>query len=341
MTGIFLLTFIPKLILILFSLIYYIIGFLLWLLKKITYIKSNLFNRFRKIWMYTGLIISAFMFLQVVYGMVWGKSNFEVEEINISSDRIPSSFDGFRIAQISDIHLGSFKNDKILRKGMGMLMAQKPDLIVLTGDIVNNEAIEIEEYKEVLSLLEAPYGIYSILGNHDMGDYRRWYNEREKNCNLNQLVAYQESFGWKVLLNNHDYISINNDSIVIIGVKNWGKPPFKTYGNLTEARENVSSNIFSILLSHDPSHWTYEVLFKTPVDLTLSGHTHGFQFGFSKGNFRISPVQLKYKHWSGLYEQNEQYLYVNRGFGYIGFAGRVGMNPEITLITLNHLDSVP
>ncbi len=336
-TAILLLNVAPKIILIVFSLIddLWQLFWRLWLyIRKHKYSKALLAQ---KIIISSGLAAGIFMLITILYGMLWGKSNFKVEEVYVASSRLPESFDGFRIAHISDLHLGSYRNNKDLKKGIALLMKQNPDMIVITGDIVNNEATEFLWYKNELSQLQAPYGVYSIMGNHDMGDYRRWYNEREKKCNLKKLITLKEEVGFKVLLNSHTFITKNTDSIAIAGVKNWGLPPFSSYGDLEKATKGKSTALFTILLSHDPSHWEEEVLGHTEIDLTLSGHTHGFQFGINTPNLKLSPVQLKYKRWMGLYQENKQFLYINRGFGYIGFAGRVGIYPEITIINLMHI----
>ena len=245
------------------------------------------------------------------------------------------AFDGFKVVQISDMHIGSFHgHENQVKKAIELVNEQKPDLILFTGDLVNNFTEELNGWIPILSNLKAKYGMYSILGNHDYGDYYEWENEAEKAKNLNDLKQAHKNIGFRLLLNENEKISINNSEIAIVGVENWGLPPFPQYGNLNAAMNGSAEMPFKILMSHDPSHWDAEVIEKTDIDLTLSGHTHGMQFGIEIGNIKWSPVKYKYPRWAGLYKDKDQYLYVNRGFGYIGFPGRVGMPPEITLIEL-------
>ncbi len=281
-----------------------------------------------------GLTVGFLTFLIVIYGILIGKSDFKVTQIEIELAELPAAFDGFRIAQFSDAHLGSFSDTKIAEKGFQILQNQKPDMIVFTGDMVNNIADEIEPYFVALSKLEAPYGKFSILGNHDMSDYVKWKNFDLKREYLLKLIRYQERCGFQVLENENILIRKGDAEIALIGVNNWGLPPFKPYGDLHKAMSGVENSAVKILLSHDPSHWKEQVLAKTDIDLTLSGHTHGAQMGIILPFFKWSPVQYIYTYWHGLYHINNQHLYVNPGFGYIGFPGRIGMRPEITIFTL-------
>jgi predicted MPP superfamily phosphohydrolase len=226
------------------------------------------------------------------------------------------------------------KNTKGINKAVEIINSENPDLIVLTGDLVNNTANEVDGFENTFLKLKAKDGKLSILGNHDYGDYFPWKNTSDKNNNLIQLKNKHSQIGFKLLLNSNISIQKNVDSIIIAGVENWGKPPFSQFGNLTKALQNTSSNNFVILLSHDPSHWKEKITDKTNIELTLSGHTHAMQAGIKFGNFQWSPVSLKYKEWGGLYKHKKQYLYVNKGLGFIGLLGRIGIRPEITKIIL-------
>ena len=282
-----------------------------------------------------GLIMAAVPFTSILYGMAKGRFNFRLTMEKLSFSNLPNTFNGFKIVQLSDIHIGSFhKNESHVKKAIELVNEQNPDLILFTGDLVNNFTEELNGWIPILSKLKAKYGKYSVLGNHDYGDYFEWKNEAEKAQNFNDLKKVHEDIGFRLLLNENDEIELSNSKIAIIGVENWGLPPFPQYGNLKEAMNGSSELPFKILMSHDPSHWDAEVLEKTDIDLTLSGHTHGMQFGIEIGNVKWSPVKYKYPRWAGLYKEKNQFLYVNRGFGYIGFPGRVGMPPEITVLEL-------
>ncbi len=290
----------------------------------------------RKFLTKVGLIAAAIPFTSIAYGMLKGRYDFRVLRESLSFPNLPSSFHGLKIVHISDIHIGSFfDNHEAVEKGITMVNELEPDIIFFTGDLVNNYASEMHGWVPVLSKLKARIGKYSILGNHDYGDYGDFPSVLAKEENLQELKDYHHKIGFKLLLNNAEHLNINGEEIAIIGVENWGKPPFKQYGNLTTAMNGTAHQPFKILLSHDPSHWEEEVMGKQNIDLTLSGHTHGMQFGVEIGSIKWSPVKMKYKRWGGLYKEGKQHLYVNRGFGYIGFPGRVGMPPEITLLEIN------
>jgi predicted MPP superfamily phosphohydrolase len=261
---------------------------------------------------------------------------YKIHAIKMSSDKIPAAFRGFKILQISDIHVGSFWNTSAVEKGVEAILAQKPDLIVFTGDLVNNESTEFTPaYKALFSKLTAPYGVYSVLGNHDYSDYKAWDSIQAKAENLQRVKDIQAEMGWELLLNRHVNIEKEGEKISLIGIENWGLHGFAQYGDLAKASQGIDPNTYQILLSHDPSHWRAQVLPEYPqIDLMLAGHTHGFQAGIETPYFRFSPVQFRYPEWAGLYQEKDQFLYVNRGFGYIGFPGRLGILPEITLITL-------
>jgi len=284
----------------------------------------------------TGLIIGSIPFFSLIYGMVKGAYDYQVRNIKIKSSRLGASFHKFRIVQISDLHLGSFNTTEPLKKAIELIQDQKPDLIVFSGDLVNNTADETYRFKELLKTIKAPYGVYSVLGNHDYGDYVRWNNQEEKNRNLEELINMHRQSGWNILMDQNAIIEKGEDRINIIGVQNWSaQGRFKRYGDLAKANQSIDSNLFSLLISHDPSHWKEEVIENYQhIDLTLSGHTHGFQFGIDIPGFKWSPVQYVYKEWAGLYNENKQQLYVNRGLGFLGYPGRVGILPEITVFEL-------
>jgi uncharacterized protein len=264
------------------------------------------------------------------------KYNYQLHRVPLQFKKLPQAFRGLRIIQISDVHSGSFNNRKGVLRGIKKIMAQKPDLILFTGDLVNNKAEEMQDYVDLFKQLQAPLGVYSILGNHDYGDYVAWPNTQEKSANLDRLKAVHASMGWKLLLNENVVLEKGGEQIALIGVENWSdKARFPKYGKLQQAWSGTEAIPFKILMSHDPSHWDAEVrALYQDIDLMLAGHTHGMQFGIELPWFRWSPVQYVYKQWAGLYEEGNQKLYVNRGFGFIGYPGRVGILPEITLIEL-------
>lgn len=283
----------------------------------------------------TGAALAAIPFISIAYGIFKGKYNFRVLEEQLSFENLPASFDGLRIAHISDLHIGSFgENYEAVKKGIDMINSLEPDVIFFTGDLVNNYADETEGWLPHLSELKAKKAKYSILGNHDYGDYAEWDSTEQKQENLQRVIDFHEKMGFRILLNESVKIKNGEEEISIIGVENWGKPPFPQYGDLQKAMNSHGNSSFKILLSHDPSHWDAEVLKKTDIDITFSGHTHGMQFGVEIGNIKWSPVKFKYPRWGGLYTEGKQHLYVNRGFGFIGFPGRIGMPPEITLVEL-------
>lgn len=281
-----------------------------------------------------GLGLAAIPFLGMIYGMIKGRFDFRVTTNRVTFDNLPKAFHGLRIVHISDAHLGSFyKNFESVEKGFTMINDLRPDLILFTGDMVNNYADETDGWEPYFAQLEARYGKFAILGNHDYGDYVPWPNEAEKAHNLSVLEANIRKMGFELLLNSNKTLRIGSDEIDLIGVENWGTGGFAKYGDLAKSMEGANRS-FKILMSHDPSHWENQVRGKTTIDLTLSGHTHGMQFGIEVPGIKWSPAQYRYPRWGGLYNEGKQYLYVNRGFGYIGFPGRVGIPPEITLIEL-------
>ncbi len=284
-----------------------------------------------------GVFVAAIPFVALVVGMFKGKYEFQVRKVKLSLSGLPDAFKGFRIVQISDIHTGSFMNKTPLVKAVKMVNDLRPDVIFFTGDLVNDHHKEALPYTEVLSELKSEHGVFSILGNHDYGDYYRWNSRQEKAENLQQLIRLHRKLGWDILLDEHRYIEKNGYQIGVIGVQNWSaRMNFTRYGNLGKALDGMKNSPVNILLSHDPSHWKAEVLGKaTHINLTLSGHTHGFQFGVDIPGFKWSPVQYVYHEWCGLYSENNQYLYVNRGLGFLGYPGRVGILPEITVFELD------
>ncbi|MCH8553628.1 MAG: metallophosphoesterase [Schleiferiaceae bacterium] len=279
---------------------------------------------------------AAIPFAGIIHGIWKGRYNFRVLREVLYFDDLPDAFDGFTITQLSDIHSGSFDNPEKIAYGIEMANAQKSDIIVFTGDLVNNVASEMKPWVDAFAKLEAPMGKYSVLGNHDYGDYVPWPSATAKKENLNQLKAIHQQIGFQLLLNDSIALEKNGEKLHVVGVENWGYPPFPQYGDLNKALEKVAINDFKVLLSHDPSHFDGEVKqHEKKVHLTLSGHTHGMQFGIEiPGWFRWSPVKYKYPKWAGLYEDMHRYLYVNRGFGFLAFPGRVGIWPEITVLEL-------
>lgn len=283
-------------------------------------------------WTYIGFGLAALMFLATLYGIVRGRWNWKVHTINLFFDDLPEDFDGKRIVQISDVHVGSFFNQyQRVKRAIEQINQLQPDYVFFTGDLVNNQASEMNGWEPVFKAIESKSGKFSILGNHDYGDYIPWENEQIKDKNLEKLIQVHEAIGFKPLLN--DAVELDKN-VWLLGVENWGKPPFRQSGDLHKTLAKVPEQAFKILLSHDPSHFDEQIKEATDIRLTLSGHTHGMQFGIERFGIKWSPVSLRYKKWAGLYQEGLQYLYVNRGFGYLGFPGRVGIYPEITEIIL-------
>lgn len=280
--------------------------------------------------------IAALPFGALLYGMYKGKYNFKVLKYTLEFEDLPDSFDGYRITQISDIHSGSFDDRKKIEYGVGLINKQKSDLLLFTGDMVNNKTEEMLPWAPLFSSLEAKDGKFSVLGNHDYGDYISWETEALKRQNLEDLKYLQRNMGFDLLLNEHRYLQKGEDRIALVGVENWGKGGFKKAGDLKRAASGLQPNDFTILMSHDPSHWSEEVIHhEKHFHLTLSGHTHGMQFGIEiPGWIKWSPVKWRYPHWAGIYNELGQFINVNRGFGFLGYPGRVGIWPEITVITL-------
>ena len=284
---------------------------------------------------WTGLVFGGSLFTTLVYGFS-NKYNYRLKKIKLSFDNLPSSFKGLKIVQISDIHSGSFTDKPAVNRGVDMVLNAKADLILFTGDLVNDRADEMKDYMEVFNRIKAPMGVFSTLGNHDYGDYTSWPSAQAKMTNLERLKQIHSELGWRLLMDEHVILEKNNEQIALLGIQNWSAfGRFPKYGKMDKAYPGTEKYPFKILMSHDPSHWDAEVRVKYPdVDLMLSGHTHGMQFGVENPYFKWSPVQWFYKEWAGLYEEGKQKLYVNRGYGFIGYPGRVGILPEITLFEL-------
>lgn len=280
------------------------------------------------------VLIAAIPFTSFFYAMLKGKYDYKVHKHTLYFDDLPEAFDGFTITQISDVHSGSFDNPAAVQRGIDLVKAQKSDLFVFTGDLVNNVASEIEPYINHFNQLKAPYGQFSVLGNHDYGDYVEWSSEEEKATNLEKLKSHHKTLGYKLLFDENVRLEKDGQEIVLIGVQNWGRG-FIQIGDLDKAMQGVAANEFKILLSHDPTHWEEKVRYHPSlVHLTLAGHTHGAQFGVETDKLRWSPVKYRYLDWAGLANENKRYLYVNRGFGFLAFSGRLGIWPEVTVLEL-------
>ena len=280
-----------------------------------------------------GLGLGGTLFGTLLFGFS-NKYNYQVKKIKLSFKNLPGAFKGMRMVHISDIHSGSFQDIRAVNKGIDLILKQQPDLIVFTGDLVNDRATEMEPYQNSFGRLTAPLGVFSTLGNHDYGDYVQWPTAQAKMDNLEALKKVHANMGWRLLMNEHVVLEKKGEKIALLGIENWGaKARFPKYGKMDLAYPGTENISFKILLSHDPSHWDAQILPEYPsIDLMLSGHTHGMQFGLENPYFKWSPVQWMYKQWAGLYEQGSQKLYVNRGYGFIGYPGRVGILPEITVI---------
>lgn len=336
LVALFLLFFLPKLVMVIFHGLDDLLHAGRWLYAKLmpgtTEAKGVHIDRANFL-SQLGLIVAAVPFTGVLYGVTKGRHNFNVARVPIRSNRLPQAFNGLRIVQISDIHLGSYGGDTaIVKQGIDLINAEKPDLILFTGDLVNDYADETAPFIEVLKGLNADLGKYSILGNHDYGDYPKWESVQAKAENLANVKKAHAMMGFKLLLDEHDVIEIGGQRIGLLGVQNWGVR-FQQYGDLRKTIQGTEDLPFRILMTHDPTHWEAQV-WGTGIDLTLSGHTHGAQLGVRLGSTTYSPAQWVYKQWAGHYAEGDQQLYINRGFGFIGFPGRVGMPPEITVLQL-------
>jgi len=283
------------------------------------------------------ILIASVPFITFLYGMIRGAFNYQVISRKLTLTELPEAFNGLKIVQISDLHLGSFTSTKPLEEVVDIVMKQKPDIVLFTGDLVNNKAEEAEGFIEVLSKISAPLGKFSILGNHDYGHYTKWKSEEDRLENMKRLKAIHKEMGWDLLLNENRLVEKDGAILPIVGVENWsGVMRFHQYGDLAMALAGVEDLPNKLLLSHDPSHWKAEVVKENrDIAVTFSGHTHGMQFGIDIPGIKWSPVQYVYKQWKGLYEDGGHYLYVNPGLGFIGYMGRVGILPEITVFELS------
>lgn len=281
-----------------------------------------------------GLALAAIPFASMLYGITFGKYNYKVKKVSLSFPNLDKEFDGYKIIHISDIHAGSFDSKTSVSTGIDLINQQNPDLVLFTGDLVNDRADEIDEYIEVFRGIKSKDGIYSVTGNHDYGLYHNWESKEAQSENFTRLLQKHGELGFEILMNENRQIRRGEGYFNLVGIENWGLPPFPQKGDLNEALKGVDEK-FTLLLSHDPSHWDAETIHhENHIDLTLAGHTHGMQFGIEIPGVRWSPVKYKYPRWAGLYQEGKKFLYVNRGFGFLGLPGRVGIWPEITVIEL-------
>ncbi len=335
--GFFLAVFAPKLLITIFMVGEDIVRIITGIFKKITTNQETPFLVSRRKFVSTiALGIAALPFASLLYGMIEGKYNYKVLKYSLEFDDLPKAFDGYTITQLSDMHCGSFDNPDKVEYAINLANEQGSDLIAITGDLVNNTSDELLPWKDLFSTLKARDGVYSILGNHDYSDYARWDNEKQKEMDFEQMKTFQKEMGWKLLMNENQYIERNGQKIAVLGVENWGLNGFKQAGDLDKAFEGISETDFKILMSHDPSHWQAKIK-EDPrnFQITLSGHTHGMQFGIEiPGYLKWSPIKYRYENWAGIYKEYGRYINVNRGFGFLGYPGRVGIWPEITVIQL-------
>lgn len=317
------------------ALVWVMYSFMLIYIPKVLYVimacTDHIGRKPRKMGHYVGIAAAIISIIAIIYS-TFNRYNLEVKSITVTSERLPESFDDYRIVHISDLHLETLYSRNFARRVVEQVNALNPDLILFTGDLVNRKAEEILPYKEVLGKLKATDGIYSVMGNHDYGEFVKWPSEEAKQANLDRLDSLQAEMGWQLLNNEHIFIHRGNDSIAIIGVENWGEPPFQQYGDLDKAYPALYDDTYKILLSHNSRHWRSVVLPQSNIDLTLSGHTHALQFSVGK----FSPATIQYPEWGGLYKEGNSALYVNIGLGCTMIPTRLGARPEITLITLKH-----
>jgi len=284
-----------------------------------------------------GLIAGAVPLSSLSWGIISGAYDYQIRRVNLKLPNLPAAFDGITLAQISDIHSGSFYNKTAVQGGVDMLMAEKPDFVFFTGDLVNNLTSEVKDYQNIFSKVKAPLGVYSVLGNHDYGDYYFGKGSSPaKVKNLKDMIATHKIMGYDLLMNQNRRLKVGGEEIGIVGIENWGMGRFPKYGKMELAMQHTDDLPVKLLLSHDPSHWRGEVLEKyKDIDVAFAGHTHGMQFGVRLKEMQWSPVQYIYKEWAGLYREQHQQLYVNVGYGFLGYPGRVGILPEITIFTLS------
>lgn len=338
--GFFVMFYLPKLIFIIFQLVEDMIHLIAKATTKLAPQESaaastaNKINRSQFL-SRMGIIVAAVPLVAVANGIWRGRFDYVVRRHELIAPNLPSAFDGKKVIHISDLHIGSFAgHPERIVEAVELINRQEGDVVLFSGDMVNNQAKELDKFISILKDIDARYGKFSVLGNHDYGDYVRWENAQQKQDNLKQLIENNSKIGFNLLNNDSQAIDINGQQIGIIGVENWGMPPFPRHGDLNRAMQNTKDTPFKILMTHDPFHFSEEVEQKTDIDLTLSGHTHGLQFGIEIPGWRWSPANIRYKHWGGFYKEGEQYISVNTGIGFIAFPGRVGMPPEITVIEL-------
>ncbi len=338
MTGVFI-TYFSKFIFVLFAIVDDIIRLFKWIIQKASSsneaISAEGISRSSFI-ARLGLLAAAAPVLSMTWGIFSGAHDYRVRRLNVPIKNLPKGLQGLKIAQVSDIHAGSFWDKIAVKRGINMIAEEDADLLLFTGDLVNNKASEMYDWGTEFGSLKPKHGVFSVLGNHDYGDYVSWESPEAKAANFQELIDTHAGMNWDLLRNENRVLKINDEELAIVGVENWSaKGRFPSHGDLDKAMEGIKKETPTILLSHDPSHWKAEVIerFKS-IDITLSGHTHGMQFGVEIPGFKWSPVQYLYKEWAGLYKEKDQKLYVNRGFGYLGYPGRVGISPEITILTL-------
>ncbi len=283
----------------------------------------------------TALIAGSIPIATMTFGIISGAHDYRVRKRSINFNNLPKAFDGIRVAQISDIHTGSFFNKTAVQGGVDLMLDQRPDITFFTGDLVNNRSDEAKEYLDIFKKIKSPLGVYAVMVNHDYGDYTQWSSQSAKQQDIKNLHAMHKYMDYDLLLNEHRMVRVDGEEIAILGCENWGTGRFSKYGDMKKTVDGLPDAPFKVLLSHDPSHWDAEIRPDySDIDLTLSGHTHGMQFGIEIGDFRWSPVKYRYKQWADLYREEDQYMYVNRGYGYIGYPGRIGILPEITILEL-------
>ena len=286
----------------------------------------------------TAIVAGSVPLTGLSFGILTGAHNYRVRKQVIRLPHLPKAFDGILLGQISDIHTGSLFNKTAIQGGVDLLMQEKPDVIFFTGDLVTIETAEAKDYVPIFEKLKAPMGVFSVTGNHDYGNYREWSTPEAKRKNFEDMLAVHKQLGYDLLMNEHRFLETGGDKLAILGVENWGVGPahrFPKYGKLGLAYPGTEEAPVKILLSHDPTHWDAQIRPEYgDIDLTLAGHTHGYQLGVNLGSYTWSPAQYRFKQWAGLYQEGNQYLYVNRGFGCVGYPGRIGMPPELTLIQL-------
>lgn len=295
---------------------------------------SNIISRSKFITQ-TGIFVASLPLIPLGWGIISGAYNYRIQRQKLYLPNLPPAFHGMKIGQLSDIHSGSFYNKKAVLGGVEMLLAEKPDMVFFTGDLVNNLSSEMRDYQDIFSKVQAPLGVYSVLGNHDYGDYHFGFEPSEaKARNFRDMIDTHQVMGWNLLMNENKTIQIGADQIGILGVENWGTGRFPRHGKIDAALQGLEEVPVKLLLSHDPSHWRSQILDRPDIDVTFSGHTHGMQFGVRTEHLQWSPVQYLYREWAGLYREKNQQIYVNTGFGFLGYPGRVGILPEITIFEL-------